>query len=103
MNSAKPFLYGGYHFRPAGQFPPNENDLFTITRKLRLDTSLNLTDYGKEQGFAYSYEAFYAASTEKKCDVFRCMENDRLYVPCEHELQQYLGALRKEKDISLDR
>lgn len=103
MSNKEVFFYGGYHFRPVGQFPPKESDFFKITRKLRRDNSLKLTDYDKERGFTYSHEAFYAASTDKKCDVFRCVENGRLYVPCEHELQQYLGALRKEKDISLDR
>lgn len=103
MSNKEVFFYGGYHFRPVGQFPPKENNFFKISRKLRWDNSLILTGNSWEQGFTYSREAFYAASTDKKCDVFRCMENGRLYVPCEHEFQQYTGAVCKEKDISLDR
>ena len=35
---------------------------------------------------------FYAAATDKECDIFQCLENGKLYVPCTHELQQYQEA-----------
>ena len=35
---------------------------------------------------------FYAVSPEKECDLFRCMENGKLYLPCENDLQEYVEA-----------
>lgn len=95
------FEYGGYHFIPERQFNKQENDFYKIIRKLRSDRELGffVTDYyGKgSQRFPYSYDDFYAASTDKKCDIFRCVENGRLYVPCQNELQQYMDMPHKER------
>lgn len=38
----------------------------------------------------YSHKAFYAASDNDPCDIFRCIENDKLYIPCEHELFEFI-------------
>jgi len=49
--------------------------------------------YGKgSRKAAYAYQDFYAAATDKECDIFQCLENGKLYVPCTHELQQYQEA-----------
>ena len=29
------------------------------------------------------------ASTDKNCDLYRCVENGKLYIPCHHDLQLY--------------
>ena len=46
----------------------------------------------------YSYAEFYAASTDKTADIFLCLENQKEYIPCEHELQQYDMKLEKQHD-----
>ena len=96
----KSFEYGGHHFIPVRQFTKREDDFFKITRRLRSDTDLGFFAadyYGRgSQKFPYSYDDFYAASTDKKCDIFRCVENGRLYVPCQYELQQYMDEKQQE-------
>lgn len=83
------FEYGGKHFTPERQFEPQgqHHNLIPLSR-LRKDTGLDL--HGPHPGeFAYSHDGFYAASTVKDCDIFRCVENGRLYVPCEEGLRLY--------------
>ena len=75
------FEYMSYHFIPVRQFNKKE-DFFTVTYY-----------YGKgSRKAAYAYQDFYAAATDKECDIFQCLENGKLYVPCTHELQQYQEA-----------
>ena len=96
----KSFEYGGHHFIPERQFTKREDDFFKITRRLKTDRELGFFAadyYGRgSQKFPYSYDDFYAASTDRKCDIFRCVENGRLYVPCQYELQQYMDGKQKE-------
>ena len=84
------FEYGGYHFVPERQFEGKEKDFFFVTKRLEWDTELGIVidryDYSK---YPYSYEAFYNASPDKTCDIFRCVENGKLYVPCNESLQIY--------------
>ena len=37
----------------------------------------------------YSWKEFYEASGDSQLDLFRCIENGKLYVPCEHELFEF--------------
>ena len=37
----------------------------------------------------YSWKGFYEASNDNQMDLFRCVENGKLYVPCEHELFEF--------------
>lgn len=103
----KTFEYGGYHFIPERKFRKQENDFFKITRRLRRDMELGFfaADYYGEgsQKFPYSYDSFYAASTDKECDIFRCVENGRLYVPCQYELQQYDNTPKRERRNAYER
>ena len=55
-----------------------------------------MQDKSFEYGGHHFIPDFYAASTDKKCDIFRCVENGRLYVPCQYELQQYMDGKQKE-------
>ncbi len=95
----KSFEYGGYHFIPERQFTKREDDFFKITHRLKTDRELGFFAadyYGRgSQKFPYSYDDFYAASTDKKCDIFGCVENGRLYVPCQYELQQYMDGKQR--------
>lgn len=84
------FEYGGYHFVPERQFEGKEKDFFFVTRRLEWDTGLGIViDSYNYSKYPYSYEAFYNASTDKTCDIFRCVENGKLYVPCNEALAIY--------------
>lgn len=90
---SRAFAYGGRHFVPVRKFGKADGDFFQITRRIKRDLELGFfrSDcYGKDgQKAEYNHEGFYAASPDKTCDIFRCVENGKLYVPCEYELQEY--------------
>lgn len=50
-----------------------------------------------ESKYPYSYDSFYAASPDMECDLFRCVENGKLYLPCENDLQEYMGSPQKKE------
>ncbi len=85
------FLYQGYHFKPLRQFTEQE-DFFTITRHLKHDIELGMreTNCNGHQKRPYSHDQFYEASTDKTADIFLCFENQKQYVPCSCELQEYI-------------
>ena len=39
----------------------------------------------------WSYEAFYSACGNITCDVFKCLDNGKLYMPGSNELFLYKG------------
>lgn len=59
---------------------------------------LGFSTYPERQKFRYDYEAFYKASTDKDCDLFRCEENGKIYVPGKNELFLYHEPQQKTKD-----
>jgi len=100
----KEFEYGGYHFEPHRKFRDGEverrlrgdsrpwkGDVQYMMRNMSSDRSLGISvyDWGKVD---YSHEGFYKASGGSECDIFRCVENGRFYVPCENELFRYEKA-----------
>ena len=90
------FEYGGKHFAPVRKFKKKDGDFYQITRRLRRDLKFGFFRadcYGKDgQKADYSHTGFYAASTDKTSDIFRCVENGKMYVPCEYELQEYMDT-----------
>ena len=78
------FLYHGYHFKPLRRFTTKEDDFFKITSRLKYDREF------VKAIKSYSWKGFYAASPEKEVDIFYCYETAKEYVPCDHELQEYL-------------
>lgn len=89
------FEYGGYHFVPERKFNKTEkSNIRAITRNLASDVNLgffrNNNIFGERQKFPYSYEEFYKASGDENNDIFRCIENDKLYTPGENELFLYV-------------
>lgn len=88
----QPFEYGRYHFIPERKLTSKENNFSTISRRQRIDEQLGICrpGYTYKSKYPYSYEDFYNASTDKKCDLFRCVENGKLYVPCTNDLQEYV-------------
>jgi len=82
------FEYGGYHFTPIRQFRKNEGDFFKINSRQYSDFGLGFSTYDWQK-VKYSYDDFYTASTDKNCDIFRCEETGKLYVPGLNELFGY--------------
>lgn len=68
------FEYGGKHFAPVRKFEKKDGDFYQITRR-DLEFGFFRADcYGKDgQKADYSHTGFYAASTDKTCDIFRCV------------------------------
>ena len=95
------FLYQGYHFKPSGQFPKEEGNFFEITKRLKRDTELGMMaeNYFGQQKREYSHAGFYAASPTKDADLFLCLENQKVYVPCEYELQEYMREPEKNQKM----
>ena len=91
------FEYGGCHFTPVRQFTKGEGDFFAISKRIETDRKLGLCTYKEWQKFPYSYDGFYAASTDKTCDIFLCEETGRLYVPGRNELFIYHAPDKQQK------
>jgi len=105
------FEYGGYHFTPYRKFrkgeidrpAPNDsrpwkNDAQYAMRNMRTDFELGLFKGDRpHKRQDYSYDCFYAASGNSDCDIFRCMETGRLYVPGENELFGYKEPRSRER------
>lgn len=87
----KIFEYGGYHFFPERKLTKRENTIYAIARRQRVDINLGFCEPGHvyPSKYPYSHESFYAASSDKTCDLFRCVENQKLYIPCSYDLQEY--------------
>lgn len=93
------FTYGGKHFIPEGRFDEEKSSLDEILSKLTHDAELGfcIPDYKYPSKYPYSQDGFYEAATDKRCDVFRCLENNALYVPCQTDLRLYDGPYRKRR------
>ena len=102
MSDRKTFEYGGYHFTPIRKFQKKEGDFFAISKRLASDPNLGLCTYQGRQKVPYDYKGFYAISTDKECDVFRCEENGLLYVPGENELFIYHEPKQKKRNSIAD-
>jgi hypothetical protein len=59
---------------------------------LTMATSLNYHSFIFTED-KFSYEDFYAASPIKECDLFKCEENGRIYMPT-YNLLEYSGKLQ---------
>lgn len=94
------FLYQGFHFKPVGQFPKQEDTIYKIVRHLKRDDELGIREdgyYGKAK-HPYSYDEFYQASPVKNADIFFCLETQKEYVPCQCDLQEYIREPDRKQD-----
>lgn len=41
---------------------------------------------------------FIRRPRNKECDLFRCVENGKLYIPCENDLQEYIENKRRKNE-----
>jgi hypothetical protein len=75
------FKYANYHFKPERKFDEHDGDFNNIMRNVQSDCEWCKTEY--------SHNAFYDASGNSEADIFKCVENGKLYVPCANELFIY--------------
>lgn len=78
----KTFTYGGYTFKPQGQFidygiRAGKNELRDISRRLHYINA----GYVADGDVKFNYDEFYKAA-DSDADVFFCLETGELYVPC---------------------
>lgn len=85
------FEYNGYHFEPERKLKKAEKkDICTFSKHISTDRELGMCDYDIEwKKHEYSWKGFYEACNDNPMDLFRCIENGKLYVPCEHELFEF--------------
>lgn len=86
------FAYQGYHFTPHRRFKKWEKEisLRDLSRYLSSDRELGMSNYDDERSKVdYGIQDFYKASTDKNCDIFRCVETGKLYIPGDNELYIY--------------
>ncbi len=96
------FEYGGCHFLPVGVI--NGSTQFEhIThhtapdRKLGIWTNQYVEKYG-ENKIDYKHKDFYMACNDIPCDIFKCLENGKVYIPAENELLEYTGEYKPYTD-----
>ncbi|NDO18531.1 ParB/RepB/Spo0J family partition protein [Lachnospiraceae bacterium MD329] len=92
------FEYGGYHFLPVG-IVNVANPFKYISNHTISDKSLGIWSnkyndrYGKNK-IDYTHKGFYNACNKTSCDVFKCLENSKVYIPAENELFEYTGEYK---------
>ena len=84
------------------EFQKKEGDFFAISKRLASDPNLGLCTYQERQKVPFDYRGFYAVSTDKECDIFRCEENGLLYVPGKNELFIYHEPKQKKRNSIAD-
>ena len=89
MAVSKFFEYNGYHFEPTGILPAGRT-LKEISNETISNNALGMSAY-EGAAHPYSYEEFYNAANSSSADIFKCVENGRLYIPGENELFEYTG------------
>lgn len=101
MNKVNEFEYGGYHFIPERQLVGEEQSFKSIVAHQRLDKDLGLCNKmaGYPSKYNYNHDEFYQAATDKRCDLFRCAENGKLYIPCANDLQEYIEEPKNKEDV----
>lgn len=68
------FEYNGKHFIGVGYVSDKDNAL----KNVYSDTELDMTVYNNG---TYSYNEFYKAANNSTCDIFKCLENSKNYIP----------------------
>ena len=86
---SKSFEYNGYHFEPTGILSAGRT-LKEISNETIPNNTLGMSAY-EGATHPYSYEEFYNAANSSSADIFKCVENGRLYIPGENELFEYTG------------
>ena len=101
--SKRTFEYGGYNFFPVRRLEGAESGFFAISRRIAIDPELGFCEegYAYPSKFPYSYDDFYKAAGSKEYDLFRCVENGKIYIPCHHDLQIYREEKNKTFEVEI--
>ena len=101
--SKRTFEYGGYNFFPVRKLEGAESGFFAISKRISIDAELGLCEegYAYPSKFPYSYEDFYKAAGGQEYDLFRCVENGKIYIPCHHDLQIYREEKNKTFEVEI--
>ena len=101
--SKRTFEYGGYNFFPVRKLEGAESGFFAISKRISIDAELGLCEegYAYPSKFPYSYEDFYKAAGGHEYDLFRCVENGKIYIPCHHDLQIYREEKNKTFEVTI--
>ena len=86
--------------RPYENFTKKKATFSPYRNGLASDPNLGLCTYQERQKVPFDYRGFYAVSTDKECDIFRCEENGLLYVPGKNELLFTMNQNRKSGTLS---
>ena len=87
------FEFAGYHFTAVGSLPKGY-DLNEITKVISSDRELGMSNYDWAKHI-YSHHEFYRASGDSRADLFRCLENGKVYLPGDNELFYYSGEYQE--------
>lgn len=82
------FEYLGKHFEPVKRLTDKQLELNTISKHLYSDRELGFSKYDWKK-VNYSHEGFYEACEDEYYDLFKCIENNKIYIPCGNELFEY--------------
>ena len=101
--SKRTFEYGGYNFFPVRKLEGAESGFFAISKRIAIDAELGLCEegYAYPSKFPYSYDDFYKAAGGHEYDLFRCVENGKIYIPCHHDLQIYREEKNKTFEVEI--
>ena len=101
--SKRTFEYGGYNFFPVRKLEGSESGFFAISKRISIDAELGLCEegYAYPSKFPYSYDDFYKAAGGHEYDLFRCVENGKIYIPCHHDLQIYREEKNKTFEVEI--
>ncbi len=95
-NNPAAFEYGNVHFVPVGVV----NDSFEkLSKNIESDMKLGMwsVNYHGHNEICkrnYSRIGFYEACGNIKCDIFKCLENGKNYIPGENEMFLYNGKFK---------
>ncbi len=92
------FEYGGYHFLPVGVINRTKTHE-EISKKIASDKTMGIwsASYNKIYGkgkVEYTHKGFYSACGNIFCDVFKCLENGKYYMPGANEIFLYEGKFK---------
>ena len=87
------FEFRGYHFTAVGKLPKGY-DINEISKVIASDRELGMSSYDWAK-HTYSHYSFYLASGDSQADLFRCLENGKVYLPGDNELFCYTGEYQK--------
>ena len=101
--SKRTFEYGGYNFFPVRKLEGAESGFFAISKRISIDAELGLCEegYAYPSKFPYSYDDFHKAAGGHEYDLFRCVENGKIYIPCHHDLQIYREEKNKTFEVEI--